>query len=421
MTAVDLKYLPEHMVRAGLRTATDIPKAVSRRIGRRNHPVVLMHGFLGFNRIGPIQYFQNVQEYLELFGFPAYAPTADPLNTFEYRGYEWFYGRPPKTHRIEVADRTYVPRHVLDMRNVNPFLLRRFRPQGIAEVFLKHRRKVHLAAHSQACTDARYLLSPQGLGKWRPFDSPRFDADLRDLTIADTVASLTTVAGPHNGVLIADDTHAVNQLMLRYVIPMVNLFISLVSHDESDLWRAAREFGSDYMFNEFNSTYAEHPDVPYRSIVGVTNPYQVNSILRYFYNRTRFDPELERSDNDGFVPLGSARWPVTGVPPRDVHVESLLRSTERPGMCPKEKVGRWTFMGVVYADHIHQIGVPISYPRNTVFKHLPFYLGIVRPAAGEHEEGVLLHPDGRWRIPGSVGVFPESVPLPRGPAVQAVE
>lgn len=418
---MEVQDVPVRIARGVWQRASRIPGATARWFERHKHPVVLMHGFLGFNRIGPIEYFQWVKEHLEAHGFPAYAPTADPLNTPEYRGYEWFYGRPPDTHHIHEASREYRPRHVLDPRSMTPFVLRRFRPQGIAEVFLKHRRKVHLVAHSQACTDARFLLSPQGLGGWRPFDTPAFDDELRRLTVADTVASLTTVAGPHNGVLIADDTHAVTQFLLRYVIPTVNMFISIMSHDESDLWRSAREFGSAYMLGEFNQTYGEHPDVMYRSIAGVTNPYQVNSILRYFYNQTRFNEAYERSDNDGFVPLGSARWPVTGEPPRDVHVESVLRSPDHAGMYPKETRGRWTFLGVVYADHIHQIGVPISYPRNTIFKHLPFYLGIAAHAAGEHSDEVLLQPNGRWHAPRPLSMLPETIPIPRGPAMQTVE
>lgn len=387
-----------------VRYAARTPVRAARLLRRRDHPVVLMHGFLGFNRIGPIQYFQNVREWLWLHGFPAYAPTADPLNTFEYRAYEWFYGREPGGDPPFAESTLYRPRSLLSLETLDPFVLRRMRTSGIADVYLRHRRPVHLIAHSQACTDARYLTAPEGMGGWRPFADGRFGDDLVGVTIADTIASVTTVAGPHNGVLVADDTALVSEFLTRYVIPLVDRFISALSHDESDLWAAAREFGSEYMLGEFNPNHTEHPGVTYRSVAGVTNAYQVNLILKWFHIQTRTNPEFERSDNDGFVPVGSARWPVTGAVPRDVVLDSLLHS---PGTVDnRERHGNWEFLGTIYADHVNQIGIPISYPRNTVFHHLPFYAGLARLASGEFHGDVTLQPNGRWRRPRDTGMLP---------------
>ena len=393
--------------------ATEGPKLAGRYRHRRSHPVVLMHGFLGFNRIGPIEYFQNVRDYLELQGFPTYTPSADPLNTFEYRGYEWFYGSAPSCHdnRVtEEADQLYHPRRKISVENLaTPFVMSRLRPQGIAEVFLRHRKPVHVIAHSQACVDIRYLTAPEGLGNWKPFDSDDFDEDLRGLRIADTIASVTTVSGPHNGVLIADDTHAVTEFIQKYVIGSVNKFISMLSHDESDLYRAAREFGAEYMLKEFNVTYSDHPEIPYNSIAGITNEFQVNTILKYFFLKTRFDPNFERSDNDGFVPLGSAKWPNRdGEARRDVIAPPLLRDYDECKPC--ETNGQWTFLGIVYADHTNQIGLLFAYPRNTVFKHLKFYRGIARYVAGEHADDVRLMPNGRWKVPRGVSMMPDYEP-----------
>lgn len=371
---------------------------------RRDHPVVLMHGFLGFNSIGPLQYFQNVREWLRLHGFPTYAPTTDPLNTYEYRAYEWFYGTPPAGEPPFAPDSPFRRRRLLSLTELDPFVLRRLRVSGIAEVFLRHRRPVHIVAHSQACTDARYLTAPEGMGSWRPFAHGEFGDDLAGVTIADTIASVTTVAGPHNGVLIADDTAAVTEFLTRYVIPAFDRVISLLSHDQSDLWAAAREFGCEYMVGEFNPAHTEHPGIAYRSVAGITNAYQVNLILKWFHVQTRTNPKYEMSDNDGFVPLGSARWPVTGEVPRDVVVDTLLQS---PGTVDhSERNGNWDFLGTIYADHVNQIGIPISYPRNTVFHHLPFYLGLVRLAAGEFHDDVRLQPNGRWRRPKTEGMLP---------------
>lgn len=371
---------------------------------RRDHPVVLMHGFLGFNRIGPLQYFQNVREWLWMHGFPTYAPTTDPLNTFEYRAYEWFYGSAPE-HEPPFTDVSlYRRRRLLSLAELDPFVLRRLRTSGIAEVFLRHRRPVHIVAHSQACIDARHLTAPEGMGGWKPFADGHFGDDLADVTIADTIASVTTVAGPHNGVMIADDTALVTEFLTKYVIPTFDRAVSLLSHDQSDLWDAAREFGCDYMVGKFNPAHSEHPAIAYRSVAGITNAYQVNLILKWFHIQTLTNPGYEQSDNDGFVPLGSAKWPVTGEVPRNVMVDALLHN---PGTVDSsERSGNWDFLGTVYADHVNQIGIPISYPRNTVFHHLPFYLGLVRLVAGEFHEDVRLQPNGRWRRPKAEGMLP---------------
>lgn len=386
---------------------------VDRLRRRRSEPIVLMHGFLGFNRIGPLAYFHNVAEYLWLHGFPTYAPTADPLNTFGYRAYEWFYGHEPRDKDIHITehDRDYRPRSNWDRYRPGPFMLRRLRVQGIGEIYLRHRRPVHLIAHSQAAIGARFLTSPDGMGNWLPFADGTSGDDVAHLTIADCIASVTTVAGPHNGVLIADDTEAVTQFMHDYVFPSVNWFISLLSHDESDLWSAAREFGVEYMMDSFNPKYSDHPDISYNSIAGVTNEYQVNLILRYFYHQTRHSPKYEQSDNDGFVPLGSAKWPIAGSEHRQQNVIAPPLLRDHRAIPPMGSHDSWNFLGIIYADHINQIGMPLSYPRNVIFKHLPFYLGIARRVTGDHADDVRLHPDGRWRVPSELEMLP-SLRLP---------
>ncbi|MGH9025361.1 MAG: hypothetical protein ACRDWD_04490, partial [Acidimicrobiia bacterium] len=40
---------------------------------RRQEPIVLMHGFMGFRELGPVEYFMGVQQALGLDGFSVYA------------------------------------------------------------------------------------------------------------------------------------------------------------------------------------------------------------------------------------------------------------------------------------------------------------------------------------------------------------
>lgn len=387
----------------------EIPLVVSRYVERRQQPIVLMHGFLGFNRLGPIEYFQNVSQYLELQGFPTYVPTADPLHTFGYRAYEWFYGYPPprsESDHISEAAREFAPPHWLGRRLANPIVMRSLRLQGIATAFLRHRQPVHLFAHSQASIGARYLVSPDGLGDWKPFASGKFGEDVADTTIADCVASITSIAGPHNGVMIADDTDKVDNFMNGYVLPWLSWFSQLRSEQKTDIYRVAREFGVDYMTNYYNTQYRDNPAIPYYSVAGVTNEYQVNKILRYFHYEMRHNDKYEMSDNDGLVPLGSAKWPVgPSYEPRRHIVPPLLRETDE---APKlERKGLWTFLGVIYADHIQETGMIVSYPRNPIFKHLAFFRGLARFVTGEHESNVRLQPNGRWKVPRGLEMMPQ--------------
>ncbi len=381
---LDLGLLP---LRAARRLSA---QTAMRVLQRRQHPLLLMHGFMGFSRVGPFEYFVGVKEALELDGFRVYTPTVDPLNTFEYRAYEWVYGRPPETDDIADAERTFSPRDTLYR-----FLDHRFHPH-LAQIYLDTRRPIHLIAHSQAAIDARFIASPDGLGSWRLFDSPRFDDDLRDLTVADCIASVTTIGGPHNGVLIADDTDLVNHFVESVLLPGIDRFISLFSHDASALYRAAREFGRAYMLEEFNQSYADHDDVAYHSIAGVTNEYQVTMFLRPFYELTRYNERFEQDDNDGFVPVMSAKWPVQRVEDLPPTTTPTMHGFALDRPHPPATSGRWNFLGLVYADHVNQIGFPLSYPRNHIFHHVHCYTGLARFLNGEMADGVRLQPNGIW-------------------------
>ena len=371
----------------GLRVAN---QGLMRVLARRQEPIVLMHGFMGFARMGPLEYFVGVKEALELEGFRVHTPTVDPLNTSEYRAYEWFYGRPPDAEQAEDAERIFQGRS-----HTYRLLDHRFRPH-LAQIYLETRQPVHLIAHSQAAVDVRYLASPLGMGSWLPFADPKYPDDLRSVTVADCIASVTTVGGPHNGVLMADDTELVNRFVETVLIPGVDKFISLFSHDRSDLYRSAREFGRDYMMHDFNQALPDHDDIPYHSIAGVTNEYQVTFFLRPFYNFTRYNPKFEQEDNDGFVPISSAKWPVRHVDDLPVGERPRFRDyvIERPHQ--HETHGQWTFLGLVYADHVNQIGLPFVYPRNHVFHHLRMYQGLAKFLAGELPSNELLQPNGTW-------------------------
>lgn len=355
---------------------------------RRQEPIVLMHGFMGFRELGPVEYFMGVQQALGLDGFTVYAPTVAPINRFEYRAFESFYGRHPASPDPDEDELRWRARPLHRRLPIGPHS-----QPYLGEIFLRHRRKMHLIAHSQAATGTRFLLSPQGLGTVRPFAGEEFPDEVRDLTIADTVASVTTIGGPHNGVLIADDTHLVTRFVMDGVFPLFNVVAGILGGDRSDLWAAAREFGCEYMLNEFNPRHHEHPGIRYYSVQGLTDHRHVNLMLRRFYDITKTSTTYEHEDNDGFVPLGSARWPVRDG--RLVRID-LPDSEHCSARDRRERHGDWLSLGHVFADHLHEIGFPFSEPANPVFRHLEFYSGLARYVSGEFGDDVVLHPDGTW-------------------------
>jgi hypothetical protein len=387
-----MNLLANPITNALLRPATWLGREVmTRRMraeGLRQEPIALLHGFMGFRELGPFEYFMGVQQALGLEGFIVHAPTVAPINRFEYRAFESFYGRHPSGPEPSGDELIWRPRPLLRRFPIGPHSA-----PYLGEIYLRHRRPMHLIAHSQAATNARFLASPQGLGNVRPFATEDFPLELRELTIADTIASITTVSGPHNGVLIADDTHLVTKFVMEGVFPIFDSIAGIIGGDRSDLWAAAREFGCEYMLGEFNPTHREHPDIRYYSVQGLTDHRHVNLVLRRFYDVTKTSPAYEHEDNDGFVPLSSGRWPV-----RDGSMDrlNLAESDFTSVRDRRERNGDWLLLGHVFADHMHQIGFPFSRPGNPFFRHLDFYSGLARFVSGELDDDVFLHPDGRW-------------------------
>ena len=359
-----------------------------RDAGRRQEPIVLMHGFMGFRELGPVEYFMGVQQSLGLQGFSVYAPTVAPINRFEYRAFESFYGRHPCASEPSEEELLWKPRPLHRRLPIGPHSA-----PYLGEIYLRHRRKLHLIAHSQAATGSRYLVSPEGLGGVRPFASEDFPEEIRELTIADTIATVTTVGGPHNGVLIADDTHLVTRFVTDGVFPLFNAVARVFGGDRSDLWAAAREFGCEYMLTEFNPRHTEHPGIRYHTVQGLTDHRHVNLLLRKFYDITKRNPSYEHEDNDGFVPLGSSRWPITDGNLERIDIPESEHLTPRDR---RQRHGAWLSLGHVFADHLHQIGFPFSEPANPVFHHLEFYSGLAQYVSGELDDNVVLHPDGSW-------------------------
>jgi triacylglycerol lipase len=112
------------------------------------HPLVLAHGFLGFDRIGPLEYFVGVPEALRAAGYAAYVTAVEPIApTDAVRG-------PQLAHQVECIARA-----------------------AGAD-------RLNLVGHSQGGLDVRFVAG--------------------DRNGARRTASVTTIATPHHGTPLAD-------------------------------------------------------------------------------------------------------------------------------------------------------------------------------------------------------------------------
>jgi triacylglycerol lipase len=139
------------------------PTIIVRRDGPTRYPIVLAHGYFGFDVVLPWrlkrEYFLGVRAALESRGFRVYVPRVSPA--------------------ASVAQRARQLGHQVERLGA---------------------KKVNIIAHSMGGLDARYAISKLGLH--------------------DRVASLTTIGTPHAGTPLADTTAAIfgNRAFTRRVL-----------------------------------------------------------------------------------------------------------------------------------------------------------------------------------------------------------
>lgn len=259
------------------------------------YPIVLAHGFFGFEEfagIGFIDYFYGVRAELAAHGERlVYTPAVDPFNDSEARGRELL-------ARIESI---------------------------LAET--GHAR-VNIVAHSQGGLDARVV------------------ANLRP----DLVASITTIATPHGGTPVADALLGIVED--RSIQDLADALARLVARP---LWDAAgrqtsvfaplRLFSRDGIAT-FNRAHPDEPTVQYFSIAGRTDHALARSLCR-----VPDRPEFLRRYDDVTDPVDPLLAITEAWIDRD-----LLVSTPNDGLVSVESAMRGRFLGCIPADHLDEVG-----------------------------------------------------------------
>ena len=223
-------------------------------------PMLWVHGWTGFENIGPLTYFFGVRDHIEALGFPISIAVLDPYNSSEIRGEEL---------ALQIDDA------LQDWRA----------------------RKLDLIGHSQGGIDSRYAISSLGYG--------------------DRVSVLLTVATPHRGTYIMDLALGLVPGGAEEALAFLLNLLGAVSADaQSDAKASFYSLSETHMKGQFNPQNPDDPNVVYISYTGRTcaaidfldpenmcNDY-VDPLLLAGYNILK----IAQGPSDGLVTIESAKW-----------------------------------------------------------------------------------------------------------------
>jgi triacylglycerol lipase len=228
--------------------------------------IILAHGILGFDKIGPVNYFNGIKEHLQSkYNVNVLTTHVSPTGSIEERG------RALREQILAFLE------NETDLRAQDPD------------------QQTHIIAHSMGGLDSRYILSP---------DNPD--------NIAEFITSLTTVGTPHRGSPIADllyplvDGKRPSFLAASRELPFQS-FLDLFGQSTEGL----RDLTTTVLQN-FNNNYQDNPGIYYfwtagigREGVGSRTSMPFSITYRYLYHTGK--TEADRM-NDGVVPLSSASY-----------------------------------------------------------------------------------------------------------------
>jgi triacylglycerol lipase len=259
------------------------------------YPVVLAHGFFGFEDFagaGFVDYYWHVRAELAARGETlVFTPAVDPFADSETRGAQLL------AHVEAILAET-----------------------GHA--------KVNLIGHSQGGLDARVV------------------ANLRP----DLVASVTSVATPHEGTRVADVVlRIVADERLRDLLDALVRVIAAPLYDaagaETSVFAALRLFSSEGIA-AFNAAHPDEPSVPYFSIAG-----RSDNTLALSLCRVDGRPDFLRRYDDVLDPVDSLLSLSESILDGD-----LFDPHPNDGLVTVESARHGTFLGCVPADHLDEVG-----------------------------------------------------------------
>lgn len=305
-------------------TTTDSPAAFVPGAAREEalgapYPILLMHGMGGFRELDiqglSMEYFNGVRDDLQALGEDVYTTEVSAFDTSEVRA---------------AALATQIDA-ILKQTN---------------------KKKVNLVGHSQGGIDARVLASPNGMG------------------YGDRIASVTTVATPHQGSGVADFLLGITNVLPEGMVDTVaSKFLSLIQKtaydlkSDTNLRAQATELTEKFMVEQFNPKYIDDPGVTYESYAGRTNNQSGKGVCDNAVLAN--NPQAKDSAQAPLFPLA-------------VYLEQG-KGRANDGLVTVESSKWGTFVGCVPADHLKEVGM-INLEGKTLsgFDHKEFFRGIVK-------------------------------------------
>jgi triacylglycerol lipase len=222
------------------------------------YPIVLLHGFLGWDQVFAFDYFYKVRTTLRAQGYDVFATAVNPVQTVAVRARELA----PQLDAIMQA--TGAPR-------------------------------LNIIAHSMGGLDARYLIAQMGFDR--------------------KIASLTTIGTPHRGSpipgLVFKFLGKGDNLLYKAFEYLVAGFLGKGQRQPTDLDIRAnlQNLSPEFLERDFNPRNPDSPDVYYQSYAGASS-------LTGWGTGDRMDPLLAPFQiafglgkrNDGLVAEDSAEW-----------------------------------------------------------------------------------------------------------------
>lgn len=215
------------------------------------YPVLMCHGYGGFSTLLSPSPMHKPCMRLRSFGIQAFAPNIVPYATIETRAEQWsgIINKLKKTYGYE---------------------------------------KVNIVAHSMGGLDMRYAIARLG--------------------VADSVASLTTIATPHHGTSLAELVLNSPDTIRDKLAEFVDWFgESIYPSTKSNAAAAVHQLTREYVTGEFNPAIPDMDGVQYFSYsaaVGKGTGEPLHPIYR-IQNQLIFQHE---GINDSFVTDESAKW-----------------------------------------------------------------------------------------------------------------
>lgn len=212
---------------------------------KTQYPILLVHG-VGFRDFAHFNYWGRIPKALEAQGAQVFYGNQDSWGTIEHNAQKL--------------------------------------KQRIEEITAQNRtEKVNIIAHSKGGLDARYTIS--------------------NLQVEEKVASLTTIATPHNGSKTMDMLCRLPPVIFRISAVFVDAFWRLLKDEKPDFYKVVFQFTTK-MAKSFNEKNPDVQGIYYQSYSALMNT-PLSDIILFFPNLI---VSFTEGQNDGLVTSESAKW-----------------------------------------------------------------------------------------------------------------